>query len=59
MIAEEVATVDQLSEGRFDFGIGRSGSARAYDVLGVPYGESQACFLETLAIIRQAWTVQL
>src|SRR5213595_180224 len=35
-IAEEVATVDHLSEGRFDFGIGRSGSPRAYDALGEP-----------------------
>src|SRR5205814_1000472 len=35
-VAEEVATVDQLSQGRFDFGIGRSGSARAYDLFGVP-----------------------
>ncbi len=57
-IAEEVATVDRLSEGRFDFGIGRSGSARAYDVLGVPYGESQARFLEALGIIQQAWKGQ-
>jgi alkanesulfonate monooxygenase SsuD/methylene tetrahydromethanopterin reductase-like flavin-dependent oxidoreductase (luciferase family) len=54
-IAEEVATVDQLSQGRFDFGIGRSGSPRAYDVLGVPYGESQARFLESLEIIREAF----
>src|SRR6266705_4629415 len=57
-IAEEVATVDQLSEGRFDFGIGRSGSPRAYDVLGIPYGESQARFLEALEIIREAWKGQ-
>lgn len=54
-IAEEVATVDHLSEGRFDFGIGRSGSPRAYDALGVPYAESQARFLEALEIIREAW----
>jgi len=54
-IAEEVATVDHLSQGRFDFGIGRSGAARTYDVLGIPYGESQARFEEALAIIRQAW----
>ncbi len=54
-IAEEVATVDHLSQGRFDFGVGRSGSPRAYDVLGVPYGESQARFEEALDIIRQAW----
>lgn len=54
-IAEEVATVDHLSQGRFDFGIGRSGSPRSYDVLGVPYGESQARFEESLHIIREAW----
>lgn len=54
-IAEEAATVDQLSEGRFDMGIGRSGAARTYDVLGIPYGESQARFRESLEIIREAW----
>lgn len=57
-IAEDVATVDQLSEGRFDFGIGRSGSPRAYDVFGIPYGESQARFLEGLEVIREAWKGQ-
>ena len=54
-IAEEVATVDQISEGRFDFGIGRSGFARSYDVYGVPYAESRARFREALDIILQAW----
>jgi alkanesulfonate monooxygenase SsuD/methylene tetrahydromethanopterin reductase-like flavin-dependent oxidoreductase (luciferase family) len=54
-IAEDVATVDHLSEGRFDFGIGRSGSPRAYDVFGIPYRESQGRFLESLEIIREAW----
>jgi alkanesulfonate monooxygenase SsuD/methylene tetrahydromethanopterin reductase-like flavin-dependent oxidoreductase (luciferase family) len=54
-IAEEVATVDHLSEGRFDFGIGRSGSPRAYDALGIPYAESQGRFQEALEIILEAW----
>jgi alkanesulfonate monooxygenase SsuD/methylene tetrahydromethanopterin reductase-like flavin-dependent oxidoreductase (luciferase family) len=54
-IAEEVATVDHLSEGRFDFGVGRSGSPRSYDVLGIPYGESQPRFEEALQIIIEAW----
>jgi alkanesulfonate monooxygenase SsuD/methylene tetrahydromethanopterin reductase-like flavin-dependent oxidoreductase (luciferase family) len=57
-IAEEVATVDQLSEGRFDFGVGRSGAPRMYEVLGIPYGESQARFLEAMLIIREAWRGQ-
>ena len=54
-IAEEVATVDHLSEGRFDLGVGRSGGARTYDRLGIPYGESTARFEESLAIMREAW----
>jgi alkanesulfonate monooxygenase SsuD/methylene tetrahydromethanopterin reductase-like flavin-dependent oxidoreductase (luciferase family) len=54
-IAEEVATIDHISEGRFEFGIGRSGVVRTYDTYGVPYAESQARFREGLEIIRQAW----
>lgn len=54
-IAEEVATLDQISDGRFDFGVGRSGSPRAYDAYGIPYAESQARFREALDIIRRAW----
>ena len=54
-IAEEVATVDHISEGRFEFGVGRSGVVRTYDTYGVPYAESQARFREALEIIRQAW----
>ena len=54
-IAEEVATVDHISTGRFDFGIGRSGFPRIYDIYGVPYAESQARFQEALEIILEAW----
>jgi alkanesulfonate monooxygenase SsuD/methylene tetrahydromethanopterin reductase-like flavin-dependent oxidoreductase (luciferase family) len=57
-IAEDVATVDQVSAGRFDFGIGRSGSPLAYDILGISYTESQARFREALEIIREAWKGQ-
>ena len=54
-IAEEVATLDHISEGRVEFGIGRSGAVRTYDILGIPYAESQARFLEALEIILEAW----
>jgi len=57
-IAEEVATLDHISEGRFEFGIGRSGVVRSYDTYGIPYGESQARFREALEIIRIAWKGQ-
>ena len=57
-IAEEVATVDQISEGRFDFGVGRSGFARSYDLYGIPYAESRERFREALEIIVESWKGQ-
>jgi alkanesulfonate monooxygenase SsuD/methylene tetrahydromethanopterin reductase-like flavin-dependent oxidoreductase (luciferase family) len=55
-IAEEAATVDQISKGRLDFGVGRSGFPRAYEGYGIPYGESRERFQEYLEIILKAWT---
>jgi alkanesulfonate monooxygenase SsuD/methylene tetrahydromethanopterin reductase-like flavin-dependent oxidoreductase (luciferase family) len=55
-IAEEAATVDQLSHGRLIFGVGRSGVAKTYEAYGVPYAESRERFAETLDIIQKAWT---
>src|SRR5919109_13210 len=55
-IAEEAATVDQISKGRLDFGVGRSGFPRAYEGYGIPYGESRERFQECLDIILKAWT---
>src|SRR5215216_2095713 len=43
-LAEEGATVDQISRGRLIFGVGRSGSQRAYEAYGIPYDESQERF---------------
>ncbi|HUG36290.1 MAG TPA: LLM class flavin-dependent oxidoreductase [Candidatus Limnocylindrales bacterium] len=54
-VAGEITTLDHLSKGRFDFGVGRSGSPRAYDALGVNYGESQERFFEALEVILLAW----
>jgi len=55
-LAEEAATVDQISHGRLIFGVGRSGFARTYEHYGVPYAESRERFAETLEIVRRAWT---
>jgi len=55
-IAEEAATVDQISHGRLIFGVGRSGVAKTYEAYGVPYAESRDRFAETLEIILKAWT---
>jgi alkanesulfonate monooxygenase SsuD/methylene tetrahydromethanopterin reductase-like flavin-dependent oxidoreductase (luciferase family) len=55
-IAEEAATVDQISRGRFEFGVGRSGNVRAYDTMGIAYEESRERFQEALEIILKAWS---
>ena len=55
-LAEEAATVDQISRGRLDFGVGRSGFPRSYNGYGISYGESRDRFNESLEIIRKAWT---
>jgi alkanesulfonate monooxygenase SsuD/methylene tetrahydromethanopterin reductase-like flavin-dependent oxidoreductase (luciferase family) len=55
-LAEEAATVDQVSHGRLIYGIGRSGVVRTYEEYGVSYAESRERFAETLEIMRLAWT---
>jgi alkanesulfonate monooxygenase SsuD/methylene tetrahydromethanopterin reductase-like flavin-dependent oxidoreductase (luciferase family) len=55
-LAEEAATVDQISHGRLIYGIGRSGVVRTYEDYGISYAESRERFAETLDILRQAWT---
>jgi alkanesulfonate monooxygenase SsuD/methylene tetrahydromethanopterin reductase-like flavin-dependent oxidoreductase (luciferase family) len=55
-LAEDVATVDQLSKGRLDFGVGRSGLPEHYEGFNVPHAESRERFNETLEILVKAWT---
>jgi alkanesulfonate monooxygenase SsuD/methylene tetrahydromethanopterin reductase-like flavin-dependent oxidoreductase (luciferase family) len=55
-LAEEVATVDHLSNGRLIFGVGRSGFAHTYATYGVDYGESRERFAEVLEILKKAFT---
>ena len=54
-IAEEAATVDHISGGRFDFGIGRSGLTKYYHGYDVDYSESRGRFFEALEVIMKAW----
>jgi alkanesulfonate monooxygenase SsuD/methylene tetrahydromethanopterin reductase-like flavin-dependent oxidoreductase (luciferase family) len=55
-LAEEVATLDHLSQGRLDLGIGRSSFPRAYTGYNIPYEESRERFREYLEVMRLAWT---
>src|SRR5881296_3642223 len=55
-LAEDVATVDHLTRGRLEFGVGRSGLPGHYQGFNIPYSESRQRFLETLEILIKAWT---
>jgi alkanesulfonate monooxygenase SsuD/methylene tetrahydromethanopterin reductase-like flavin-dependent oxidoreductase (luciferase family) len=55
-LAEEAATVDQISGGRLIFGVGRSGLPRTYEDYGVSYAESRDRFTEVLDIVELAWS---
>src|SRR6202521_1371494 len=55
-LAEEVATLDHISRGRFIFGVGRSGFPRTYEAYGVPYAESRERFAEVLEILKRSWS---
>jgi alkanesulfonate monooxygenase SsuD/methylene tetrahydromethanopterin reductase-like flavin-dependent oxidoreductase (luciferase family) len=55
-MAEEVATLDHASQGRFEFGVGRSSAPGSYEGYGVYYGESKDRLYEALDVMRLAWT---
>ncbi len=55
-LAEEAATVDQVSRGRLIFGVGRSGVVGTYDAYQVPYNESRERFAEIFEIVKLAWS---
>ncbi len=57
-VAEQFATVDLMSGGRLDFGVGRGYVPYDYEALGLPYAEGQARTLEALEVILKAWSGQ-
>ncbi|HTV90363.1 MAG TPA: LLM class flavin-dependent oxidoreductase [Stellaceae bacterium] len=56
LVAEQAATLDLLSNGRLDFGIGKG--YRPYEFSGfcIPQDEAAERFDEAIALIRRAWT---
>lgn len=55
-VAERLATLDVLSNGRVEFGFGRGFSPQEYATFGVDMSHSRGRVEESLAIIRQAFT---
>src|SRR5437879_877284 len=55
-IAEEIATLDVLSNGRVEFGVGRGAIPSHFRGFGVKQSDSRERLFEELEIIRRAWT---
>jgi probable F420-dependent oxidoreductase len=55
LTAKELMTLDHLSGGRFEFGVGGGWSSEEYEALGVPFEGRGRRFDEYIEAIRVAW----
>jgi alkanesulfonate monooxygenase SsuD/methylene tetrahydromethanopterin reductase-like flavin-dependent oxidoreductase (luciferase family) len=55
LLAEQVATLDLLSNGRFDFGVGKGYRPPEFAGFCIPIAEATERFDEALAFLRKAW----
>lgn len=56
LVAEQAATIDLLSNGRLDFGVGRGYRPAEFESFGIPPEEGQERFDEAVEVIRKSWT---
>jgi alkanesulfonate monooxygenase SsuD/methylene tetrahydromethanopterin reductase-like flavin-dependent oxidoreductase (luciferase family) len=56
LLAEQAATLDLLSGGRLDFGVGKGYRYNEFHGFGVPIAESDARFEEALDLLLKGWT---
>lgn len=56
ILAEQAATLDLLSDGRFDFGVGKGYRHTEFTGFCIPPEEAEARFDEALDVITKAWT---
>jgi alkanesulfonate monooxygenase SsuD/methylene tetrahydromethanopterin reductase-like flavin-dependent oxidoreductase (luciferase family) len=57
-VAEDVATLDHISQGRVEFGVGRGTFPDTHDGFNSPFDESRERFDEYLEVILKAWTME-
>ena len=55
-LAKSLSTLDQLSHGRIEIGVGTGGPARPFAAFGVDPGRYVARFTEGLALMKALWT---
>jgi alkanesulfonate monooxygenase SsuD/methylene tetrahydromethanopterin reductase-like flavin-dependent oxidoreductase (luciferase family) len=58
LLAEQAATLDLLSNGRLDFGIGRGYRHNEFHGFCIPMEEAGERYEEAVAVIRKAWTTK-
>jgi len=58
LVAEQAATLDLLSNGRFDFGVGKGYRLNEFQGFCIDIDESTERFEEAMAVIRKAWTTK-
>src|SRR5438874_9952629 len=56
LLAEQAATLDLLSNGRFDFGIGKGYRWGEFHGFCMAMGEAEERYRETVAFLKKAWT---
>jgi alkanesulfonate monooxygenase SsuD/methylene tetrahydromethanopterin reductase-like flavin-dependent oxidoreductase (luciferase family) len=56
MLAEEIATLDVVTEGRLVFGAGLGYRAEEFDYLGIPYKQRAGRMDESLELMIKLWT---
>jgi alkanesulfonate monooxygenase SsuD/methylene tetrahydromethanopterin reductase-like flavin-dependent oxidoreductase (luciferase family) len=56
LLAEQAATLDLLSGGRLDFGVGKGYRYNEFHGFDVPIADSEARFEEALELLLKAWT---
>jgi alkanesulfonate monooxygenase SsuD/methylene tetrahydromethanopterin reductase-like flavin-dependent oxidoreductase (luciferase family) len=57
-LAEDIATLDHISQGRVEFGVGRGTFPDTHDGFNSPFAESRERFDEYLEVILKAWTTE-
>ena len=58
LLVEQAATLDLVSGGRFDFGVGRGYRHNEFTGFGIPLDEANERYEEALDFIQKAWTTK-
>ena len=56
LLAEQAATLDLISDGRLDFGVGKGYRHSEFKGFGIPREHAEARFEEALEVILRSWT---